>query len=544
MMDNANEIQSWLRDLPIDTEGRAADEACNEFSQVQRPVVTVFGSYDSGKSSLIRRLLVDAGQPVPDWLTISARHETFENNTVEYGGSLLRDTPGFAVGATDGRGESNSAQALAALSLTDVAIAVLTPQLVTSDRDLFQALLDRNWPVGSLWFVISRFDEAGGDPENDRTGYEELRDRKITELRELFDLDPAVPIFVVAQDPFQEAGPDDVPAVVWDQYRDWDGMRELSDQLQQLSAASLDQLRGPAATRYWSQAASEALTSLRANLTLCEENSRIATQGATRRKSWESELDVIDSSARASLDGLVESVVNTWLAVPGTSHAQVQNEIERTLSQWFTEHDAHLQRLQRSINKSVERDHRQPAWSQFASLVHGLQSGTPAAQAGPAFRISADQVDELGQNLINVMRALDKIGVGAGSKTASTKAATGAKSAARAAGNGNAGHGIGKYISAVEAALPIAVFIADQIEHYRANTPPAQGPTPAPTTSQTVIDACTDHATQIWEGLVQNTRDLIESETADQVQIEAELRDTVEQLREAVATGESLLATI
>ena len=47
--------------------------------------VTVFGVYDAGKSSLIKRLLVELGAPVPDWLTISARPETYAATRVEAG---------------------------------------------------------------------------------------------------------------------------------------------------------------------------------------------------------------------------------------------------------------------------------------------------------------------------------------------------------------------------------------------------------------------------------------------------------------------------
>ena len=46
-------------------------------------MVTFFGPYDSGKSTLLKRLLVDEGCKVPDWLTISPRPETFEQNKIE-----------------------------------------------------------------------------------------------------------------------------------------------------------------------------------------------------------------------------------------------------------------------------------------------------------------------------------------------------------------------------------------------------------------------------------------------------------------------------
>ena len=52
----------------------------NDFYQKEKPVVSIVGPYSAGKSSLIKRLLVQEGYNVPDWLTISGRRETFELN--------------------------------------------------------------------------------------------------------------------------------------------------------------------------------------------------------------------------------------------------------------------------------------------------------------------------------------------------------------------------------------------------------------------------------------------------------------------------------
>src|SRR4051812_45785990 len=49
--------------------------------------VTLIGTYGSGKSSLLRRLMADEGLDVPEWCTVSARRETFELNEVD-GGSV------------------------------------------------------------------------------------------------------------------------------------------------------------------------------------------------------------------------------------------------------------------------------------------------------------------------------------------------------------------------------------------------------------------------------------------------------------------------
>lgn len=546
-----NAAQQWLQGLPGESETRYT-RAWDEFAQNSRPVATLFGSYDTGKSSLLRRLLIDSGRSAPDWLTISARHETFESNAVEIGDCLVRDTPGFAVDANDIRGQSNSSRALEAVGLTDLAIAVLTPQLVTSDRDLFKTLIHRQWPASALWFVISRFDEAGADPEYDLAGYKDLCARKVAELRNLFDLDPDVPVFVVAQDPFQEAGPDnDVSAAVWDKYRSWDGIEALREQLMRVTPASLTDYRAAAADRYWTSAVVETLGKLRDELGKCEDNAHVAAHGLARRDAWESELGAIDQAAKASLEGLVASVVDQWLGRPDTPLAHLQSEIEGSLTQWFTQHDSHLQRLQRSISKAVERDHRQPSWNGFAALVAELHSATPTDNPAPAAGKSAEHVEAVGTQVLKIMKALaqddgaaKRTATSAKKAAASRKAAAGGKATTAGKKAASAGAGIpnlGRYISAAEAALPLAVLVATLIDEQKAaDAGPSQG-RQNPQNRQSIIDTCTDQARSTWEPFVEHTRALIAEETGDQVRLAAELGEAVSQLQAAIAAGESLL---
>ena len=547
-----NAAQQWLHNVPGKSETRYT-RAWEEFAQSSRPVATLFGSYDTGKSSLLRRLLIDSGRSVPDWLTISARHETFESNAVEIGDCLVRDTPGFAVDANDVRGQSNSSRALEAVALTDLAIAVLTPQLVTSDRDLFKTLIDRNWPASALWFVISRFDEAGADPEFDLAGYEDLCARKVAELRHLFDLDPDVPVFVVAQDPFQEAGTDnEVSAAVWDKYRLWDGMNALRDQIMRVPPASLTEYRAAAADRYWTSAVVETLATLRDELAKCEESARVAAHGLARRDAWESELGAIDQAAKASLEGLVASVVDQWLGRPDTPLGHLQSEIEGSLTQWFTQHDSHLQRLQRSISKAVERDHRQPAWYGFAALVAELDSSTPTDNPAPVAGKSAEHVEQVGTHVLKIMKVLAQDeGTAKRTTTSAGKAAAGGRTAAVGGKAGTAGKkaasastgasNIGRYISAAEAALPLAVLVAKLIDEQKATDVGQSQGRQNPQKRQSVIDSCTNQARSTWEPFVEHTRALIEEETGDQVRLEAELGEAVSQLRAAIEAGESLL---
>src|SRR3546814_12370279 len=55
--------------------------------------VTFLGPYSPGKSSLLRRLVVDSGGEVPDWLTVSGRRETVELEGVDGGDLTVTDVP-------------------------------------------------------------------------------------------------------------------------------------------------------------------------------------------------------------------------------------------------------------------------------------------------------------------------------------------------------------------------------------------------------------------------------------------------------------------
>ncbi|MET8318489.1 GTPase domain-containing protein [Micromonospora sp. NPDC005189] len=517
-------VRNWLGRLPGGSlVGQYVDD-WDAFEKLNSPVVTLFGSYDTGKSSLLRRLLVDSGGDVPDWLTISARHETFEVNEVAVGGCIIRDTPGFAVGASDIRARNNSRRAMAAVGLTDVGIAVLTPQLATAERDVLQKLFTQGWPVGTMWFVISRFDEAGVDPEYDLVEYRELSDRKVRELRSLFELDDRTPVFVVSQDPFQTAGPDtDLSRDTWDDFRGWDGMRDLANAFEAVSPSALPGWRQAAGQRYWTAVLDETLTELRRQLADYTARAEVAASGVVRRGVWESELDTLDRAAQASLDGLVEEVMRRS-GEPNSGADAPQAEIQRTLDEWFTKHEVRLQRLQQSIRKTKERERARPSWAGFASLVSTLGSEkdgstTPAGPGG-----TAEHVETVGTMLIGMLKAANTPRPILGGKAV----------AAKAAGD------LGRHIGIAEAALPLAVYLAKVVDEQGADRARLNQGKAAAEQRQHVVTECTQRARDTWRPFVDDVREAIVAETRDQVDLDAILRQLVEQLREAVAEGEGL----
>ncbi|GIF37464.1 GTPase domain-containing protein [Actinoplanes xinjiangensis] len=510
-------VQDWLGRLPGGSPGRYADD-WDAFQKRDRPVVTLVGSYDTGKSSLLRRLLVDAGREVPGWLTISARHETFEVNEVEMGTCMVRDTPGFEVGASDVRA-GNSSRAMAAVGLTDIGVVVLPPQLVTAERDVFRQLFTRGWPTGAMWFVVSRFDEAHGNPEGNRAGYREIGDRKVRELRELFSLDDRVPVFVVAQDPFQTAGPDPDPGSwIWDEFRDWDGMRDLAAALDRLSPVELPEWRRAAGQRYWSTVLDETLSELRGQLADYTEQAAVANHGVQRRDQWEKQLGNLDQAAQASLEGLVDEVLRrSW--EPGSA----AGELQRTVGEWFAKHQAHLDRLRQSIRKGKERDRAQPTWSGFASLVERLGSGTKTATAEQPGRIS-EHTGTIGTMLLGVLKTMTQEVGETADKTRMAKMAENVK----------------PYVGPVEAALPLAVYLTGFIDKHVAHRARASQDRAAAETRQQVVDECTRIARETWQPYVYEVRDEIIVQTRDEVDLDASLRQLVRQLQETIVEGEGL----
>jgi hypothetical protein len=55
------------------------------------------------------------------------------------------------------------------VGLTDLLLVTLNPQLATGERPELLSVLAQEWPEDGIWFLISRADEGGVDPEFDPT---------------------------------------------------------------------------------------------------------------------------------------------------------------------------------------------------------------------------------------------------------------------------------------------------------------------------------------------------------------------------------------
>lgn len=338
-----------------------------QFDSNIQPVVTIFGSYDTGKSSLIRRLFVDADETVPEWLTISARHETFEVSEAELKQYVVRDTPGIVSDSDSVRGDTHTHRALAASGLTDVLIVALNPQLATAEYQDLAAVFAQPWPRGGLIAVIGCFDNAGIDPADDIEGYRALQTRKRDELRKAFELSADFPIYTLAADPYQTAGQVRQPSpAVWDAFRSWDGVAELEGALDRLPD-SVSDLRRVAKQRFWFQATVETVKAVGDSRADAMSDLKVANAGLQRRRLLHSQLDVISQAAVAGARAKVEESVLSATRTAGLSADTFKVQAVAAMETWYEEHSIELDKLEDEIGSEIERRRVRPSWQAFVA---------------------------------------------------------------------------------------------------------------------------------------------------------------------------------
>ncbi|MCA0156400.1 GTPase domain-containing protein [Tsukamurella sp. M9C] len=523
---NIEHAKQWYEEAAED--GSAVEEWV-AFIGDPRPVVTVLGSYDVGKSSLVRRLLVDAGVDVPDWLTISARHETFDVNEAGVHGIRLRDTPGLAVGAGDARGLSNSAHALASSMATDVLVVVLTPQLATGELDVLRTILARGWDPGTLWFVISRFDEAGVDPETDPAGYSDLADRKRAELRAAFALAEDVPVFVVAADGFQYAASEHDPdPAVWESNRAWDGMGDLSAALDGIVDESTS-LRGSAADRYWRTIVRGVCDDIATQLPDMESAAAQALLVEQATQAWREELEHLDAAAKASLRGILAVSARDGYTSSPESWSNVGPALSQSVDSWITQETGELDRLANDVNRSARTERQSPNWQKLDELVSAAidyeVDDVETPELHEKLRRYAPYVVQavvVGVPLITHLRSTGLDGIGDLEKFVAAQAGRVGKV------NAGADFVIDRVAPLVEEALINHAQARAEATAWRGHV-------------DSFIEKVHEIALQQWEARVSETAELIEVAGGGQAQLADGLRAALEDARERCAAGRGLL---
>lgn len=202
----------------------------------QRPSVVIVGDYSSGKTSLIKRLLVEAGSNSPSGLSVDARPTTARVERYRLGPYEFVDVPGFQSG-----NEDHDGAAMEAAHEASVLIVALHVNLVIGDTTRLEALLRGNdahvGKASSTIFVIGRMDEIGVDPVVAPRDFAIRRRRKVEELLSILS-SKGIGVSVsqavaVAADPYGLVA--DVETVTISDFssdnRIWDGIDVLSETL-------------------------------------------------------------------------------------------------------------------------------------------------------------------------------------------------------------------------------------------------------------------------------------------------------------------------
>lgn len=505
--------------------GEQLAERWQRFAALDAPVITVYGSYDTAKSSLLRRILIELGQAVPSWLTISARHETFEVSEIRVAGCVLRDTPGFVVEGADARAELNTELASEAIGLTDVAVITVPPQLVTAEYPVLRRLVEQDWTPGSLWFVISRFDEAGVDPDDDLDGYRELAQRKTVELRTALNLADAVPVHVVCPDFAQMAGAERNPDPdIWDQSREWDGIADVVAAVVAVGSQDGVGRRDAAEQRYWRNAVEQALVQLPDELEKLSHSAVVSDEGAEHRESWLAQLDTVIRAAEADLRGRVVAAVSSALDSPDPAFGFAAT-LKNSVGAWHSAAERDVDKLLRSVGETMTIDRARPDWKQFDDLAARLRRGPkdPGAESGESF-VYAPIVGAVGEA---ILEALWHFQDSTGLKKSGLKGSAQSDSRMAAAA---AGIGLASQLATIAEG-----FLKSRRESKQERLD-----------LQAALEVVGDDAIALGldslHVLIDDARQRIIDATADQVELRNSLHQMVGELRSLIDSGEALVS--
>ncbi|MFF5225048.1 GTPase [Dactylosporangium sp. NPDC000521] len=213
-----------------------------------RPALAVLGDYNSGKSSLIHRILVDSGRQPRAAIDIRALPATTATSRYQLPRFDLVDTPGLQSGHHE-----HDAAALEAITEAALVFVVLHINLLIGNTSILEELSRGSETMAAkgvrMVFLINRCDELGGeDPLTAPEEFLNRQHRKREELRAAFAtraIDVGVDrIHCLSGDPFGLVGGDPAAAPGdFDEHRSWDGVTALTSAMsglsdEQLSAAA------------------------------------------------------------------------------------------------------------------------------------------------------------------------------------------------------------------------------------------------------------------------------------------------------------------
>jgi hypothetical protein len=367
--------------------------------------VVLYGPYSAGKSSLLARLLIEAGTVLPRWLTISGDKETFAVNSIASAGLVYTDTPG--LGAGDAMHEARADEALLA---ADALLLILPPQLITTGRDhvlsvaagtFFTPFGAAPFPAGALLAVINGSDSLGPHPRHAPREFADAARRRAEELRgrliPALGAAPAPPVHVISADPSQlltDQDPDE-PPLRPDDFHDsapWDGVAALRSAIGVLTGRAAE-LRAATRIRYWSHEGARILHVAGDDLSGQTEALAEAHRRSGHINSLTAELDALSAAACQELRAdLGEALTQLGEAAPGlASPDKLQDEASRrlltTVRAWRARWDSRLHELVRRAQTQVTGTRNRPGSGPlhaYADDILTAAAADPPASPGPA----------------------------------------------------------------------------------------------------------------------------------------------------------------
>lgn len=411
-------VWTSLRMFSAGTSTAQLEAAWRNHQQRRRPVAAIFGAYDAGKSSLLKRLLFEDGAKIPDDLTVSGRRETFSVDEADGLGWTYRDSPGIAGG-----NDEHDQKALESLDLADLLVWVLPPQLVTSNKEGFDSIatgerfaVNSEQVSASLMAVISRIDEAGIDAETNPQGFSDLCARKQAEFASLLASigvnPPRWGIIPLSADPYQGVGNEVPDASIYAMGEGWDGVPELRATLEH-AASHAEELRTLAGFRYASSV-------VRA-LSITVQNERIEREDALqtisneleRLKLWSTSLQTLRNKCASDLHRTVEDELLSASRSGTTAAAEaLEKKLSAAIDRWGDQASAEFEQLAASAEQEVGQRARSPSTDRLKRLIIELSDpGTPGSKPDAGGRIRK-YVGPLGRSFRESFKAYVRVDLG------------------------------------------------------------------------------------------------------------------------------------
>ncbi len=413
-----NSVWSTLQGIPTGGVAAELESAWRKHQARALPVAVIFGAYDAGKSSLLKRLLFEDGIPVPPEITVSGRRETFSVDECSGAQWIFRDSPGLAGG-----NDEHDNKALESLNLADLLVWVLPPQLVTSNKGTFDAIVTgQRFEVGeeqvrgSLVAVITRIDEAGIDPTDNADGFHNLCKRKQKEFTDLLAAVgvplPRWGIHTISADPYQGVGNEAPDGSLYAVGDGWDGVPGLRAALAEARGADAE-LRTLAGYRFASQAVAILSCEVQKEYTACGEKQATCKDQLERLQLWCAELNALRCKCKGDLHRVVEDELMSASRVGTIAVAEdLQRRLVEAIDQWSDQSYAEFNRLATSANQEADERGRSPSMEQLKRLIEEMSKAENQPPPSTDDGTVKKHLSELGRAFQDGFKAYARVDLG------------------------------------------------------------------------------------------------------------------------------------